>query len=117
MKKVENQIANIHSVLNRLYADKHDVVIDRPRRGSSCLGIIKIYNRTDNATRRNPLTTYAFYPQICNSHALGSVAIYDADITPIYEQLQKFGHLFGYSIRKMSIKMGRRPFIDVDLAA
>lgn len=116
MQNIENQIKNIYENLNLQNGDSYDVALERPKRGASCAGFVNLYCKGDTNRNRKPAKMYAFYPSIYRPNTIGSIAIYGDDLTKEYDQAIRFGHIFGMSIGKITTKVGRRAFLDIEVA-
>lgn len=64
-----------------------------------------------------PTIRYAFYPATLHPDRLGSVAIYCKDPRAVQKRIIGSGTLFGHAVVRATIEIGRRPFVDVTLAA
>jgi hypothetical protein len=107
---IDRQVNSFLRSVERIYADSHEVRIDRPSKNSSCHSIISVYAKPDV-----PLQKFALYPSNFSDRKLGSVAIYGDDAFATKAMIEARGSLFGHSIRMVRVEMGRRPFVDVTL--
>lgn len=133
--EIDRDIRSIFFALNSRTAENSTAVFDKPAQGSSCKGIIHIYDRSDLCRQRDeetsyrelrnngfdhphrakPTVTYAFYPKASDHTKLGSVAIYGENADSRRKLILKIGTLFGHRVISANIEMGRRPFVDVKL--
>lgn len=137
-KAIELEINSIYQALRNNASDKEVVILDRPGRDSSSIAKISIYlkvdllrqkeeeearrvapagNTADKPFRALPTVVYSLYAGTLNPDRLGSVAIYGDNPHSTLSRITKCGRLFGYSVKRASIEIGRRPFVDVTLAA
>lgn len=115
---IEREINSIFLGIERIYAKDHDVKLERPKNQTSCKAIIKVYTKPDpESGEKEPKTLrmYALYPGNYDDRRIGSVAIYGDDAEDTRLQLQSRGNLFGLPIRKVTVELGRRPFVDVTI--
>lgn len=119
MPAIEREIRSIFRVLSSKVSDNQVVLIDRSPKGASRVATISIYNREDieKSKKSFPILMYAFYSHTLDDNKLGSVAIYCSDASIHHSLILKRGSLFGHRITSVTLKMGRRPFVDVQLAA
>jgi len=138
--EIDRDIRSIFLALNSRTTENSTAVLEKPARGSSCKGIIHIYNQSDlcrqkeeeasyrelrnngsdhahhvKPYRAKPTVTYAFYPKASDQNKLGSVAIYGENADSRRKLILKIGTLFGYRVINANIEVGRRPFVDVKL--
>lgn len=138
--EIDRDIRSIFLALNSRAAENSVAVMEKPAQGSSCKGIIHIYDRSDLCRQRDeeasyrelrnngsdhphhakpyrakPTVTYAFYPKASDHTKLGSVAIYGENADSRRKLILKIGTLFGHRVISANIEMGRRPFVDVKL--
>jgi len=139
---IERDIRSIYQALKSNANETEVVTFERPDKGVSYLAIINIFRQADlhrqkeeesayrerlaqGADRKTlakpfkavPIVRYTFYPSTINHNRLGSIAIYGENASSTRALILKSGHLFGHSIISATLEMGRRPFVDVTLAA
>lgn len=138
---IDLKIKSVVLGARRLYADGYDIVVDRKTAGSACHAMICVYSSADLIRQRDeadehkraiargadpktlrkpfvaaPVVRYALYPAILNRKELGSVAIYSDNAFATKALFATSGSFYGFSIKKATIEMGRRPFVDLTLA-
>lgn len=116
---IEREIRSIFHALSSKAEKNQIVIIEQPIKGASRKATISIYNRDDLSKQRRPLpiTMYAFYSHTFDDEKLGSVAIYGSDVSIQRNLILRNGFLFGHRVISANLEMGRRLFIDVQLAA
>lgn len=139
---IEQEINAIYQALIHNASDDETVVLSRPDKAVSCRAMISIYRQSDllrqkdeemaykkalsaGADRRmlvkpfkaRPVTMYSLYAGVVNPNKLGSIAIYGDNPHATLHRILISGHLLGHAVKRASIEMGLRPFVDVTLAS
>lgn len=139
---IEQEIATIFNYLSAAISYGCVAVKEKAVKGGCCKGIISVYSKRELVRQRNeeaeyreslnrafsratlekpfkamPEIRYPFYPSTYDDRRLGSVAIYGKEATGNYLSISRREHLFGYRVIEARIEQGKRPFVDVKLAA
>lgn len=116
---IESTIDAIERTLVRNLPADLTVVREKKTRNATWKGMISIYPASlpESKGKRTPLVTYTFYPGTFFTSRLGSVAIYADNVTLILARIHATETLFGIPVIEARLVYGRRPFIDVKLAA
>ncbi|MCH5346706.1 MAG: hypothetical protein J1E63_06320 [Muribaculaceae bacterium] len=139
---IEREVRSIFDALTLKAADNMVVTLDRPRRGESNRGTIKVFRRADvdrqraeeialrnfireggnprdvaKPRRAVPVMVYVFYPSIYDNRRLGSVAIYGSDAGMMGSWLKRSRSLFGRTVLSTTFEHGIEPFVSVKFAA
>jgi len=139
---IEREIRSIFRALTSTASEDKVVSIETPVKGASCRAIIRIFktedinrqseeekfyheqlsqgmnrNELDKPYKANPIVMYALYPQAYDSTKLGSIAIYGDDASMRQTLILRQGSLFGHTVVRANLEMGRRLFVNVKLAS
>lgn len=115
---IELDINSIFRVLKNNAAENDTVVLERPGGDFVFRAKISIYRAVEpDMPLKTPVVVYTFYANVLSPDRLGSVAIYGDDPKATLGRIMKSGHLFGHTVRRASVEVGRRPFVDVTLAS
>lgn len=139
---IELEINAIYQALKHNASETETVVIERLGIDSLCRARISVYRKdhllrqtndvqefrrlvaagADRRTLRRPFRAlpqamYAFYGSSLFPERLGSVAIYGDNPHATLTRIRVCGHFAGHAVKRASIEMGRRPFVDITLSA
>lgn len=119
---VEQEITKIFKIISANLKDGLVAERSKPSKGSSfCKGFVNIYEASElkskNPCNTAPVESYAFYTDGRQPARISSVAIYGKKAFIRCLLLNLKGHLFGRKIISATVEQGRRPFVDVKLAA
>lgn len=139
--EIDREISSIFRSLQSTVSETESVMLDRPRKGLLCKAVISVYRKSDlirqeeeeeilkrsvsagqdrknlpKPFRATPKVRYAFYPSTLEPNKLGSVAIYDENSSSVKARIVKSGYLFGHRVVRVSLEMGRSPYVDVTFA-
>lgn len=133
--EIELEVRSIFLALQHNVAAGEEVVLDRSTKDSACHSRICIYLKADllrqlqeaeayqkaraegqigiKPFKAQPKAVYALYAGVINREKLGSVAIYCDNPFVTIDRITKNGQLFGRKVKRATVEMGRRAFVDV----
>lgn len=139
---IEREIRAIFNSLSSSDSETYTVVLEHPERSASAKAIVKVFLKVDIERQREeetayreaiaagvdrstlprcfvatPIVMYAFYPKTTDEDTLGSIAIYGKNASQTLDRIVRHGYLFGRTVLQASVEIGRRPFVNVIIAA